>query len=166
MNDALALTAITGVVARPSILFEHVGLVVSDLNRSVAFYTQVIGFSVLRRTDVNAYLYMRTELLELIQAVDPSVPGIPVGQYPHRLNSPGNVHLGFRVDDMTEALTKLHGLGAELVSPPQRWEPTIEFAAKVRDEKLRRAAKPIGKPYWTIAVIKDPDGAMLELVER
>jgi catechol 2,3-dioxygenase-like lactoylglutathione lyase family enzyme len=148
------------------LVFEHVGLVVSDLNRSLEFYMQVIGFSVLRRTDVNAYLYLGTELLELIQAVDPAVAPVPTGQYPHRLNGPGNMHLGFRVPDMVEALSRLELLGGELISPPRRWEQNIEFAADVDDDKLKRAARPIGNSYWTIAVLRDPDGAMLELVER
>jgi glyoxylase I family protein len=148
------------------LVFEHVGLVVSDLNRSLEFYMQVIGFSVLRRTDVNAYLYLGTELLELIQAVDPAVAPVPTGQYPHRLNGSGSMHLGFRVPDMVEALARLELLGGELISPPRRWEQTIEFAADVDDDKLKRAARPSGNSHWTIAVLRDPDGAMLELVER
>ena len=42
----------------------------------------------------------------------------------------------------------------------------IEHVAKVSAEKLRRAAQPIGKPYWRMADVSDPDGVILELLER
>ena len=37
-------------------ILEHVGLAVSDLERSVKFYTEVLGFNLLRKATTNAYL--------------------------------------------------------------------------------------------------------------
>jgi catechol 2,3-dioxygenase-like lactoylglutathione lyase family enzyme len=121
---------------------------------------------VLRRSDVNAYLYLGTDLLELVQAVDPGSEPVRTGRYPHRLNGPANVHLGFRVEDLDRELERLTGLGAELISSPIPWDQPIEFAEQAADEKLRRAARPSAERPWRIAVIRDPDGAMIELVER
>jgi len=49
---------------------------------------------------------------------------------------------------------------------PADYTPTIEHVAEVSHEKLRRAARPIGKPSWRIADVSDPDGVMLEILER
>ncbi|MCP4536945.1 MAG: hypothetical protein GY832_07340 [Chloroflexi bacterium] len=76
------------------------------------------------------------------------------------------VHLGFRVDDMEQALAKIVAQGGEVLTPPIEYTPAIEHVAELSDEKLRRAAQPIGKPYWRIADVSDPDGVILEILER
>jgi hypothetical protein len=38
--------------------------------------------------------------------------------------------------------------------------------AETDDEKLRRAARPVGRSHWRIAMFADPDGIILELLER
>ena len=150
-------------------ILEHVGITVSDLGRSIRFYTEVFGFSLLRKTTVNAYLYLGDQLLELMQG-DPATarpkPETTQGWNEQMWNQVPLIHLGFRVDDMEQALNKIVALGGEVVVPPDDYTPTIEHVAEVSDEKLRRAAQPIGKPSWRIADVSDPDGVILEILER
>ena len=49
------------------------------------------------------------------------------------------VHLGFRVDDMDQALAKIVALGGEVVVPPADYTPTIEHVAEVSQEKDRKS---------------------------
>ncbi len=150
-------------------IFEHVGIAVSDLDVSIRFYIEVFGFSLLRKTTMNAYLHLDEQLLELMQGDPKTVrprPETAVEWTKQMLNQVPQIHLGFRVDDMKQALKKITALGGEVVVPPMEYVPTIEHVAEVSDEKLRRAAQPIGKPYWQIANISDPDGVILEILER
>ncbi len=150
-------------------IFEHVGITVGDLARSIRFYSEVFGFSLLRKTTVNAYLYLDDQLLELMQG-DPETAGprpeTAADWTKQMWNQVPLVHLGFRVDDMEQALGKIVALGGEVVVPPEEYTPTIKHVAEVSDEKLQRAAQPIGKPYWKIADVSDPDGVILEILER
>jgi catechol 2,3-dioxygenase-like lactoylglutathione lyase family enzyme len=150
-------------------ILEHVGMTVNDLERSIRFYTEVFGFALLRKTTTNAYLYLDDQLLELTQCRAPAqvtTPDSPEAWTEYMYGAPATIHIGFRVDDMDEAVRKIEELGGELVVPPCRFEPQIEHAVEATVEKLRRAAKPTSKPYWRLAVFADPDGIILELVER
>jgi catechol 2,3-dioxygenase-like lactoylglutathione lyase family enzyme len=150
-------------------IFEHVGITVSDLERSIRFYTTIFGFSILRKGTINAYLYQNNELLELMQG-DPSTavpkPQTPEAWQEYMGSAVGVIHLGFRVDDMDEAIQKIVDLGGELIAPPIEYTPAIEYVVEPAHEKLRRAARPIVKPSWRIAMFADPDGVILEILER
>lgn len=150
-------------------ILEHIGMTVSDLERSIRFYTKVFGFTLLRKTTTNAYLYLDDQLLELMQCRAPTratTPDSPEAWTEYMCAAPAVIHIGFRVDNMDEAVRKIEELGGKLVVPPYRFEPQIEHVVEATVDKLRRAAKPIGKPYWRLAVFADPDGIILELVER
>jgi catechol 2,3-dioxygenase-like lactoylglutathione lyase family enzyme len=150
-------------------ILEHVGLTVNDLDRSIDFYIQVFAFKVLRKTTMNAYLYLDNELLELMQSeasIEPETPKTPE-EWMQRMKGPAGLnHLGLRVDDLDAAIEKIIGLGGDLVVPPMEFTPEIEYMAEPAEDKLRRAARPVDKPSWRVAVFSDPDGIMLELVER
>jgi glyoxylase I family protein len=150
-------------------ILEHVGLTISDLERSIGFYTEVLGFNLLRKTASNAYLYLGDQLLELTQCRAPAeAPSRQGGEEcEERLYCDvGITHLGFRVDDMDQAVARIQELGGQLVRPPYEFEPQIAYVGEPVDEKLRRAAKPLGRRRWRIAIFTDPDGIILELLER
>jgi glyoxylase I family protein len=150
-------------------ILEHVGLTVSDLERSLRFYTEVLGFSLLRKTTTNAYLYLGDQLLELTQCrvAAGASPLRSVEECEERLSGGvGITHVGFRVDDMEQAVARIEELGGQLITPPYEFEPQIEYVGEPVDEKLRRAAKPVGRRCWRIAIFADPDGIILELLER
>lgn len=150
-------------------ILEHAGITVSDLERSISFYTRVFGFEILRKTTKNVYLHRENELLELMQSFSPTEvqkPQTPEAWDAYMFGQVGVVHLGFRVDDMDMALQEIVEQGGILARPPIDYTMEIKYVAEPTDDKLRRAAKPVGKPYWRIALISDPDGTILEILER
>ncbi len=75
--------------------------------------------------------------------------------------------MGIRVDDMGEAMAHFKAQGVEYVSGPVEFEPKIYATADVSSEKLLRALKPRGeKTFWRISMFRDPNGVILELLER
>lgn len=150
-------------------IVEHVGIAVTDLDRSIEFYTGVFGFAVLRKTTMNAYLHMGDELLELMQASVSDSPPRPRTQEAWRdelFSHVGLNHVGFRVEDLGEAIAEIERRGGTLVVPPFEFKPSIERVADVESDKLLRASRPLRGDSWRIAVFTDPDGTMLELLER
>ena len=152
-----------------SMILEHVGITANDLAESIKFYTEVFGFTVLRETMQNAYLYLDDQLLELMQSrapTDLNTPQTPEGWDERMRSCSGLVHIGFRVGNLEEAIQRIEELGGRLVVPPYEFEPKIEYVAEATTEKLRIASQPVGKAYWRIAMFADPDGVILELLER
>ncbi|MBN1314940.1 MAG: VOC family protein [Anaerolineales bacterium] len=150
-------------------ILEHIGITVSDLDRSVAFYTTLFGFRVLRRTPTCAYIYNGLDILDIMQSESPTQAQTPQGADDWLKTMKcqvGRIHIGFRVDDLDVAIEHLEKLGGTLVVPPLEFRPEITFLADVEEEKLIRAAAPRDKPYWRIATFSDPDGIMLEILER
>jgi glyoxylase I family protein len=135
----------------------HVGLTVCDLERSLAFYSGVVGFEVEERlhrrsaafddlmgnesaTEVKvAYLSLDGFTLQLIEYAQGAGPAL---QLDH--NRPGNPHLCFYVDDAaaTHALLRAGG-DVEITSEPTQVSPTM-------------------LSFYT----RDPDGVPVEFLER
>ncbi len=139
-------------------ILEHVGIVVKNRDESMDFYTKVLGFKILRKYETDtmrvAYLYLEDQLLELNEFY---ANDKPIGLW----------HLGFRVEDMDEAMAHFKQQGAELVKEPFEFKPKMYALADVSHEKLLRALKPHGdKTYWRIAMFQDPNGVNIELLER
>jgi catechol 2,3-dioxygenase-like lactoylglutathione lyase family enzyme len=79
----------------------------------------------------------------------------------------GISHIGFRVDNLDDTIEKIKKLGGKLVKPPFKFEPKIMYSAEHENEKLKRASIPLmSKKWWKIASFSDPDGILLEIVER
>jgi len=150
-------------------IIEHIGINVSDFERSLEFYTTVLGFKTLRTSKGKAYLYLGSDMIELKESPSPDArvaPDTPEG-WRKRMYDPVRIgHIGLRVDDLDATVQRIEHHGGEVVIPPYRFEPEASAADVPDDEKLRRAAGPVNKPYWRIAVISDPDGILFELIER
>ena len=141
----------------------HTGFVVSDMDRSLAFYRDLLGLVEERNqvlegefiSSLVGYPEARLHLVylglgdmkhsvELIQYLNP--PGVPV-ELPER-HQVGATHLGIIVDDLDSFYAELSARGVRFVGPP----------ATRRD-----AVYPLARKG---CYVQDPDGNYLELLER
>ncbi len=141
----------------------HIGLTVSDLNRSVAFYRDVMGFTYLGEMSMggpeSAALFQRpgcsarvgylqtadkhASLVELIEFTDqPSATSEP------SLFQTSISELCFTTDDIDAEYQRLLALGVEFLSEPQTFDSTAYGFGKSRAVYLR-----------------DPDRNILELIQ-
>lgn len=110
----------------------HVGITVSDLNRSVTWYRNVLGLTPGLRTGG-----WGAELAEVVQVQDPDLRAVfmhvgniiveligykkPAGRREVAANNDiGSAHVCFEVDDIEAACTHLREHGVPLNSPPFR----------------------------------------------
>ncbi len=91
---------------------EHVNITVSDLDRSIDFYSRLLGLTVRWKGETSsgsraAHVGDDHCYLALFEA---TAPGRPVDDY----SSPGINHFGFVVDDLDAARKRVTELGAEV----------------------------------------------------
>ncbi len=145
---------------------DHLNIVVSDLDRSVRFYTETLGFRQTAEVELEGEWIGRIVGLAGVRAraVFIEAPGggpriellqyfVPVGQAlpaASQANTAGLRHLAFRVDDIAAMAARLRAAGVTLFSDPVRVPSgVVKFAA---GEK-------------TLVYFLDPDGVILELAE-
>jgi catechol 2,3-dioxygenase-like lactoylglutathione lyase family enzyme len=139
----------------------HTGIIVSDLERSIAFYGGVLGLEMLTEPSPvfddpelgealgvpGAALRMVTfrvgdGILELLEySAPPSPVDAPLPQ-----NALGSHHVAFRVDDIAATHARLRERGVRFLSTPQAIDDGVLAG-------------------WRWAYFTDPDGITLELVE-
>jgi len=138
--------------------FSHVGLCVSDLDRSTAFYRDVLGFRELFTMDLGPEVAATMEIdgrfrsrmlarddvrIELLQWLEP----LPVGEGSRRpMNRLGMTHLCFRV----EAIDDLYELAQRAGGGVHRQTLSVL-------EDAGNGADPVKTVYLT-----DPDGVRIE----
>jgi catechol 2,3-dioxygenase-like lactoylglutathione lyase family enzyme len=147
----------------------HANIVVRDVEKSVKFYTELLGARVVRdwwgesegigesfgfdRT-ARWHCYMLRwgegddntfPQIDLLQWLDPPAVGEP---YPV-INHLGIARIALMVDDIDGMYQRLVGAGATLLSEPKPFSPHTE-----RGRRLR------------FVTVKDPDGIFIELVGR
>lgn len=123
--------------------FHHVAIICSDYTRSKAFYTDVLGFSVIDENYREARDSYKCDLalpdgsqVELF-----SFPGAP--PRPSRPEAQGLRHLAFKVENLNEVIATLNSKGVNC-------EPV-------------RVDEYTGKQF---TFFQDPDGLPLELYEQ
>jgi catechol 2,3-dioxygenase-like lactoylglutathione lyase family enzyme len=82
--------------------------------------------------------------------------------------STGITHLGMRVRDLDDAINRLKAAGATMISEPftvAKETTKIVYVANKVSPRIAYAKEP-GKKAWRIAFFKDPDGVIIEPVER
>ena len=142
----------------------HVGITVRDMDKSVTFYRDTLGFRVLgdimiegekadRLTRLTGArlraVYVKSESdlkgppLELLHFLEPAAER---GKPYTRLTNPGITEVAFWVKDIEQTYETLRSQGVEFYSPPQLFE--LEGYGKVK-----------AVYFW------DPDGTTLELLQ-
>ncbi|MGC4029262.1 MAG: lactoylglutathione lyase [Steroidobacteraceae bacterium] len=126
--------------------FLHTMLRVGDLQRSVDFYTRVLGMNVLRTRDVPEHKYSLTFLGygrgnadgsgELELTYNYGVSSYEIGT--------AFGHLALGVPDVAAACERIRAAGGKVV----------------------REAGPVKSGTTVIAFVEDPDGYKIELIER
>lgn len=136
----------------------HVGICVSDLERSLPFYRDALGFRELGTLDVAGdeasrllaiadvklhavYLERDDTRIELLFYPE---RGSPADPEPVAMNRPGFTHLSFRVDDLEAVTAAIAASGGRVLE-------------ETRIDNPRFGAKAI--------FATDPDGTRIELVE-
>jgi glyoxylase I family protein len=126
--------------------FEHVGMTVSDLDASIAFYGDRLGLTLLLRRATPggevAFLDAGGGQLEMV------CPNGPVATPARRVGASeaGMRHLTFAVDDVDATYERLAEAGVTTLEPP-------------RDAYNRDV-------FARVAFILDPDGIVVELAQR
>ena len=141
----------------PLLRLTHVGICVSDLERSLRFYRDLLGFrfehelavegepsdTLLRLRDVKlhaTYLVRDGVRIELLRFASPAAPP------PHTrtMHEHGLTHLSFRVADLDATVAALRAAGERVL------EETV-----IRFPEFQSAA----------CLVIDPDGQLIELVQ-
>jgi catechol 2,3-dioxygenase-like lactoylglutathione lyase family enzyme len=141
---------------------DHVGVTVSEMDRSLAFWRDLLGLEVLGRGTVEWEHLDRLVALEgtRIEWCELALPGggkVELSRYhrpvgapvaPGEENEPGRSHLSLLVDDLAGMLANLRDAGV-----PARTEEPVEI--------------PVGAyAGGKAAYVFDPDGIELELIQR
>jgi lactoylglutathione lyase len=140
------------------IAFSHLGICVTDLERSMAFYCEGLGFELAERHEVGNEFSRLMELdgvnvssqfitkdgvrIELLAFATPIVE--QVGRRP--MNRTGLTHLSLRVTDLDATVATLVSLGGALV-----------------DDTLTALA--FGDSTLRFVYLTDPDGTRVELMD-
>jgi len=120
---------------------EHIGIMVNDMDRSIEFYTEVVGMDLKKREKLNE----EVELAFLAFSGSEDIELELVGRGTTGLSDQGIVnHLAFSVEDIDETLAHLKAHGVRLLDQTPR-----EILDGVR-----------------IAFFFGPDGERLELVQQ
>ncbi|PKO49415.1 MAG: glyoxalase [Betaproteobacteria bacterium HGW-Betaproteobacteria-4] len=140
--------------------FSHVGVAVSDLQASLRFYRDGLGFKegaliepeeklsplLGLRPPIEMkcqFLRLGSMVVELIEFKQPAFVAAP--EVPRPLNHAGLTHLSFRVDDVDAMAERLERLGG-----------TIQHSTRVEEKDHGVDAQ--------IVFVVDPDGTRIELM--
>src|SRR5207245_3656286 len=142
----LALLSVTGFAQSPQVAVESVGMTVSDMDRSVEFYS-ALTFQKVKDVEVSGEQYehlegvfgarmrivrmqLGNEHIDLAQYLAPPGRPIPVDS---RSNDLWFQHIAIVVRDMDQAFEKLRALKVQFVSTgPQTLPPSIKAAAAIK----------------------------------
>jgi glyoxylase I family protein len=121
----------------------HIDLTVTDRDRSEGFYTEVLGFELVKRVDKDDFRLsdLRHPSLGLGQGICVRQP-VPIDDSPFDELRAGLDHLSFRVASRAEL---------------ERWQEHLE-----RNEV--KYTPIVDAPYGAVLVFRDPDNIQLELI--
>jgi catechol 2,3-dioxygenase-like lactoylglutathione lyase family enzyme len=138
----------------------HVGICVTDLERSLRFWCDGLGFESTRvlkaGTEWSGSLEMEGEVQFTAQFIEKGgftfellhydIPGT-IGQASSQRNQVGLTHLALYVDDLDEAIARLESFGGSVI-------PSSRTASNTADVK------------GELVVLAGPDGERIELIRH
>ena len=119
--------------------WDHCGIRAGDLDRSLRFYTDVLGLELLEVVTVldQPFYFVGNDTVRIeIEQANPAQLAAATG------TQAGLYHLAFEVDDLEGAAARLRDAGAQFLLPPSQFR---------EDRK--------------IAFILDPDGVFIQLIQ-
>ena len=141
-------------------LIRHVGIVVTDIEQSLQFYKDVLGFKILKKADesgtcIDNFLNIQNTNVTTVKMIDPnnnilellyfnSHPELSDTNKLRRLTEIGCSHFALTVNDLDTLYSTLKEQGIEFNHPPQ-----------VSDDGNVK-----------VAFCRDPDGTYIEMVEE
>ena len=103
-------------------ILDHVGIAVSDLQASLAFFKDVLGLHVEASEEVTSQK-VRAHFLSTgqstLEMLEPTAPESPIARYLEK-RGPGMHHVALRVDDIAAALAHLKARGVRLIDEQPR----------------------------------------------
>lgn len=119
--------------------FDHYGLKVKDVNRTVDFYTRVLGFRYLETVVVGGrdFIFLGDEHIRI--EVEPALEG---SHPPDNNLGTGIMHMAFLVDDIEAESQHLKSLGVKFILGP----------AQFRADRIT-------------AFFEDPDGTRIQMIQ-
>jgi len=129
---------------------DHIGIITNDLKQSVEFYTDVLGFSISAKIEMDAVGFSaifvekngsKIELMGYRGAIPKRSEGIEIKLGGGSI--PINDHITFTVDDIAATVTELKEKGVEFGLEPIQVEGGMKIAS-----------------------FKDPNGVLIEMVEH
>jgi catechol 2,3-dioxygenase-like lactoylglutathione lyase family enzyme len=141
-------------------ILDHVSVTVSDMDRSLAFYCDLLGLEEVERHRLDGETISKMAgkpevIMQVVRLQAPETPGImldlqeyitPEGKVSDaQLGDVGHAHFCFGVPDIRKAYRELTAKGVEFVSEPVSFD--LEWGI-VR-----------------VVFFKDPDGVVLEFME-
>ncbi|HAR97402.1 MAG: VOC family protein [Syntrophales bacterium] len=119
--------------------WDHCGIRAADLERSLRFYTDVLGLELLEVVTVldQPFYFVGNDTVRIeIEQANPAQLAAATG------TQAGLYHLAFEVDDLEGAAARLRDAGAQFLLPPSQFR---------EDRK--------------IAFILDPDGVFIQFIQ-
>tara|TARA_R110002167_G_scaffold66194_1_gene187501 strand:- start:203 stop:637 length:435 start_codon:yes stop_codon:yes gene_type:complete len=141
-------------------LIRHIGVVITDIEQSLQFYKDVLGFKILKKADesgtcIDNFLNIQNTNVTTVKMIDPnnnilellyfnSHPELSDTNKLRRLTEIGCSHFALTVNDLDTLYSTLKEQGIEFNHPPQ-----------VSDDGNVK-----------VAFCRDPDGTFIEMVEE
>ncbi|WP_018902734.1 VOC family protein [Rhizobium sp. 2MFCol3.1] len=126
--------------------FEHVGMTVSNMDRAIRFYCELLGLTLhlRKKTDDGAELAFLDAGGGMLEIVAPANGAKPAMDVPD--DTAGLRHLTFLYEDVDHTFARLEMAGVDIKERPR-------FA--YNPEVLQK-----------VAFVRDPDGILIELAQR